>query len=45
MAVMNIDTNAKGPTHEEVLETTKSSRAEKMQKLVRDIVSKITLTS
>ena len=44
MAVMNIDTNAKGPTHEEVLETTKS-RAEKMQKLVRDIVSKITLTS
>ena len=44
MAVMNIDTDAKGPTHEEVLETTQR-RAVEMQKLVKDIVSKITLPS
>ena len=41
---MDIDTDAKGPTHEEVLKTTES-RAKEMQKLVKAIVSKITLTS
>ena len=44
VAVMDIDTDAKGPTHEEVLKTTES-RAKEMQKLVKAVVSKITLTS
>lgn len=40
---MDIDTDAKGPTHEEVLKITES-RAIEMQKQVKAIVSKTTLT-
>ena len=44
MVVMNIDTDAAGPNHEEVLETSQR-RAVDMQNLVKAVVSKITLTS
>ena len=43
MVVMDIDTDAAEPNHEEVLETSQR-RAMDMQKLVKAIVSKITLT-
>ena len=44
MVVMNIDTDATGPTHEEVMEISQR-RAVNMQNLVKAVVSKITLTS
>jgi len=44
MVVMDIDTDAVEPNHEEVLETSKR-RALDMQKLVKAVVSKMTLTS
>ena len=44
MVVMDIDTDAVEPNHEEVLETSQR-RATDMQKLVKAVVSKITLTS
>lgn len=44
MVVMNIDTSEVEPNHEEVLETGQR-RALDMQKLVKAVVSKITLTS
>ena len=44
MVVMDIDTDAVEPNHEEVLETSQR-RAMDMQKLVKTIVSKITLST
>ena len=43
MVVMDVDSGAEGPNHEEVLETGRR-RALDMQKLVKGVVSKITLT-